>query len=159
MKNLGFNVLNTPANRPISEELQENATWSYDPTKDDGYTGREAIEYSVSIRDRTEGGKKGAKVTLNGEELQSVYDVLDSLNPYEDLESLPPHVVINRTFESDGESVSFKTSYAKHSRTVKIPIKDWREFLKYMEACADSVDKAVDYYRSVVTESKEAEVE
>lgn len=158
IKNLGFSIGKASAkNIPLSEELQENATWGFDPNLDYG-SGWEAISFEVSIRDRTPDGKKGAKVSLSGMDLADVTATLKEYDPDFNPENLKPAEIILKTIECDGEVISFKTSLEKHSRTVKVLRSEWSEFIEYLSACTGSLDLAVDHYRKVfaqMSESKE----
>jgi hypothetical protein len=94
-------------------------------------------------------GRGSAKVELTAESLPTVREYLADWEP-EDLSALSPLECIQRTINRDDDgNVTFKTSLAKNSRSVKIPAASWDDFLGYLTDLEGHVEGAVEHYKSI----------
>lgn len=100
-------------------------------------------------------GERGStRMELTGPQLIEVSELLGGWGPVQvsaDLSSFSPAEAIRSTISRETDGVTtFKVSLEKNSRTVKIPAGQWESFVGYMEACAQSIPDAVEFYRSEV---------
>jgi hypothetical protein len=110
-----------------------------------------AVSFSVGT------GRGSAKVEVDSTDLSTVREYLAGWEP-EDTSALSPLECIQRTIERDSDgNVTFKTSLAKNSRSVKIPADSWADFLGYLEALEGHVPAAIERYKAIQAEANKGE--
>ena len=146
----------------------------FDPKLDPGESianGRAAVSIELSVGD---GGKGSAKFRSPGDEICDALSFLNEWDPTAPVavESLTVEEIIKRTITAEddddygkwsdegglGGVVTFRTSLEKHSRTIKVPRRYWREFVANLSDTfdLDTVDAAVVHYREEVRKLEES---
>lgn len=173
-----FNLVATTI--PWVEVIKNGAKVEYDteldPTTEDGGYEFEpdeteahgALSILLSIGD---GGRGSAKMNVTGSEISEVADVLRNWDPEdENPEKLSAAQIVQRTLSLDDDDefgkvsegkgvVTFRTSLAKHTRTIRVPRVEFGNFIGMIDETFGplTLASAVTHYRTEVAKLNEAE--
>lgn len=163
-------------------------------------TGSTSVEYDAKLDTRTggeydrdpeeaggavlitqsigDGGRGSAKLSLPGDSLPDVLDILDNWDPnVESTETLTTAEIVERTLRMEyaevpdkapegtkpvAVAVCFKTSLAPHTRELRIPVADFQGFVgflreKFVDDNGETIVRAVNHYRAEVAKSEAAD--
>ena len=95
-------------------------------------------------------GRGASRMILNAEQVGSVAQVIAAFNPAIKPEYYSPAMVAARTLATEGEGeeakVTFQLSYAPHSRSYSIPVKEWSSFVAFMADATEWSEAAIEHY-------------